>query len=48
MWVWDSLELELQMVVSHDMGAGNGTWVLCKTKKCSQLLDSLQTFFLIL
>lgn len=28
--VLDSLELELQAVKSHDIGAGNRTWVLCK------------------
>lgn len=29
-----SLELELQMAVSHCMGAENYTWVLHKNKKC--------------
>ena len=27
------LELELWMVVSHHVGAENGTWVLCKSIK---------------
>jgi hypothetical protein len=29
------LELELQMVVSHYVGAGNGTCVLCNSNKFS-------------
>jgi hypothetical protein len=28
-------ELELGMVGNHHVGAGNGTWVLCKKSKCS-------------
>ena len=32
--VLDPLELELNVIVSHHSGAGNGTWVLCKSK-CS-------------
>jgi hypothetical protein len=31
----DCLELELQMVVSHHVDAGNQTQVLCKSNKCS-------------
>lgn len=27
-----SLELELQIDVSHPVGAGNGGWALCKSK----------------
>ena len=30
-----ALEPELQIVVSHQVGAGNRTWVLCKSNKCS-------------
>lgn len=33
--VSDNLEMELQTVVSHHMGAGNLTQVLCKNNKCS-------------
>ena len=29
------LELEFQMFVSHHVGAGNRTWVLCKSSQCS-------------
>lgn len=32
----DSLELELCMVVSHCVGVGNQTLVLCKNNKCSE------------
>jgi hypothetical protein len=31
----DPQELELQMVVSHHVGVGEQTWVLCKSNKCS-------------
>jgi hypothetical protein len=31
----DPLELKLQMVVSHNVGAGNQTPVLCKIHSCS-------------
>lgn len=31
------LELDLQMVVSHHVGAGNQIQVFCKSNKCSQL-----------
>jgi hypothetical protein len=31
----DSLELELKMIVSHHVGAGNQTQVFCKSNKCS-------------
>lgn len=27
------LELELQMIVNHHLGAGNQSWVLCKSTK---------------
>jgi hypothetical protein len=30
----DPMELELQMVVSHDIGAGTQTAVLCKSSQC--------------
>lgn len=30
-----SLELKLQVVISRHVGAGNGTWVLCKSSQCS-------------
>lgn len=30
-----SLELEVWMIESHNMGARNWTWVLCKCNKCS-------------
>ena len=33
--VLDPLELELQMVVNHHVGAGNVTWVLSKSSKFS-------------
>ena len=39
--VMDSLRLELQMVVSHHVAAGNQTWVLYKSNKCSDLLIHL-------
>lgn len=29
--VQDPLELELRMFVSHNVGVGNGTWVLCRS-----------------
>lgn len=32
------LDLELQMVISCHLGAGNWTWVHCKNSKCSYLL----------
>lgn len=35
--VLDPLELELRMAVSHHVGSGNWTWVLCKSIKCSWL-----------
>jgi hypothetical protein len=31
----EPLGLELQIVVSHHMGAGNLTWLLCKSNKYS-------------
>lgn len=30
----DALELELQLVVSLPVGAGNSAWVFCKRSKC--------------
>jgi hypothetical protein len=40
----DPLKLELQIVVSHYMGAENQTWVLWKSILCSWLLSHLFTF----
>lgn len=37
----DPQELELQVVGDAYMHAGNGTWVLCKSTKHSQLLSHL-------
>ena len=37
--VFDPLELELQMAVSHPVGAGNRTHVLWKSNQCSKLLS---------
>jgi hypothetical protein len=34
--VLDSLDLELQMVVSHHVGAENQTWVFYKSNKYSK------------
>lgn len=34
-----TLELELQMIVSNHIGAGNWTQVLCKSSQCSPLLS---------
>lgn len=31
----DPLELELQMVVNCHVASRTGTWVLCKSRKCS-------------
>lgn len=31
----NSLELELQKIVSHDMGAKDQMWVSCKNNTCS-------------
>ena len=39
--VLDPLELELQMGVSHHVGAGNWTEVLYKSSQCSELLNQL-------
>ena len=46
--VLDPLELELQMVVSHHVGARNQTQVLCKQEQLVFLTSepSLQLFFL--
>jgi hypothetical protein len=33
--VLEHLELELQILVSHHVGAGNQTWVLCQSSKGS-------------
>lgn len=35
------LEAESQMVVKHQVGAWNQTWVLCKRIKCSSLVKCL-------
>lgn len=51
----DSLELELEMFVRHQVDAGNQTGVLCNNSKCSSplshlsssLLELFQHFFLI-
>lgn len=40
-WVLDPLELELKMVVSHNVSAGNRTQVLCESNTCSQPLCNL-------
>lgn len=39
--VLESLELELQMVVSNHVDAQNQTCVFCKSNKCSKLLNNL-------
>lgn len=39
---WDPLELELQMVVRHLVGARTQTQGLCRSDKCSHLLRSRQ------
>lgn len=38
---WDSLELELSMVVSHWVGTSNWIQVLCKSSRCFKLLNHL-------
>lgn len=38
----DPLELELRMVASHHVSAGNQIWVLCKSSQCSTAQPSLQ------
>jgi hypothetical protein len=35
----DALVLQLLMVVSHHVGAGNRTLILCKSNKCFSLLS---------
>lgn len=35
------LELELRIVMNHQMDSGNQTWVLCKGNKCSTPLTHL-------
>lgn len=35
------LEPESQMIVKHQMDAGNQTWILCKSIKCSYLVKCL-------
>jgi hypothetical protein len=42
-----SLGLELEMVISHRMGSGNQTWVLCKGNKCSKLLGLLSSLLIL-
>lgn len=37
----DSLELKLQMVMSHHVDSGNQNQVLCKSNKCSLPLSHL-------
>lgn len=32
---WGALKLELQVFVSHYVDAENGTWVFCRSTKCS-------------
>lgn len=32
---WDSLKLELQVVMRHPVGAGNPNWALCKSSQYS-------------
>lgn len=38
---WDPLKLELQMVMSHCVGARNWIWVPYRSSKCSELLAHL-------
>ena len=33
-WV-DPLELEFEVIISHSVGAGPATWVLCKSGWCT-------------
>lgn len=45
------LELELQMVLSHYLGAKNWTWVLCQSSQCScpvSCLSSLHSSYILL
>ena len=42
----EPLELELQMVVTHPVGAGKQTQVLQKSSKCSPSLQLLTILFL--
>jgi hypothetical protein len=30
----DALELQLQVIVNHDVGDGTWTWVLCRNSQC--------------
>lgn len=39
--VLDPQELELHKVVSRHAGAGNRTWVISKSRQCSQTLSLL-------
>lgn len=39
MWV----QVEVWTFVSHHVGSGNQTWVLCSSNKCSQLLSHLSS-----
>ena len=41
----DPLELKTQMVVSHHVGAGDQTQVLCKSSKDSYSLSHLSSIF---
>lgn len=38
-------ELELELAVSCHEGAGNTTWVLCKSNRCTYLLSQLFSLF---
>lgn len=38
-----SPELELQMIVSRHVGAGSGTWILCKSSHFSEPLSHLSS-----
>jgi len=44
----DTLELELQMVVSHHVGAGNETQVLCKSKLSEPSLQPQEVILFLL
>lgn len=43
MKAWDPLKLELEMSVSRQVGAGNRTRVLSKSRQCSSLISLLRS-----
>ena len=43
----DLLKLELRMIVSHHVGSGNQTWVICVSNESSTTEPSSQTLSLI-